>query len=82
MGPGRRILKGSQGTRGGTEGNQSSPTEYKGGTTKIDCQSTANERVGEGHEKITKPYGGDHENFIVTQTIINIENHQLCQKVS
>ena len=73
------IARYSGGERRGISHRQQS---IKGGQQKIDCQSTANERVGEGHEKITKPYGGDHENFFVTQTIIIIENHQLCQKVS
>lgn len=75
------IARYSWGERRGISHRQQS---IKGELQKIDCQSTANERVGEGHahEKITKPYGGDHENFFFTQTIIIIENHQLCQKVS
>ena len=78
-----RIARYSGGVGGGgRRGISHRQQSIKGGLQKIDCQSTANERVGEGHEKITKPYGGDHENFFVTQTIIIIENHQLCQNVS
>ena len=54
------IARYSGGERRGISHRQQS---IKGGQQKIDCQSTANERVGEGHEKITKPYGGDHGKF-------------------
>ena len=49
MGGGRRILRGSQSFQGGDWGDQSSPTEFKGGRLqKMDFHLTSNKGGGVG----------------------------------
>ena len=53
---------------GGTDEDQSSPSEYRQGLQNIDCQSTANE--GEGSEENCRALMGEQVNFTVIQTEI------------